>query len=369
MTSKVLCIYHADSCDGLGAAWAVYRALGEGVEFRAVESTGEKMFNGGSIYEWVAGRDLLILGVPYSLNMLRAMAREARSVLVLSPYLLHGLAEVRLPPSPWNWIRWQQIFIDKNPIFDNLALLSADQFSPVRSLAGLTWDYLHPNAPRPRIIDLIEDKALGPREPHNFNGGFRYSDEAKAFHAVLMSYDIADLPAMFERLDLISFGGSGVDPSKFRAAFTMEGYSILRAQRQAVDSAVAASCRTIKIAGHVVPCANVPPAMASDAGHLLCERGWFYKGQEGPPPFSVTYHDGADGRRHFSLRSPEGGVDVGQIAKQTAAQFNDYSSNRYWGREEYKRFGGNTNQRNGGWTGGGHAHAAGFDAPLGWEGE
>lgn len=51
--------------------------------------------------------------------------------------------------------------------------------------------------------------------------------------------------------------------------------------------------------------------------------------------FSATYYDGADGRRHFSLRSPEGGADVGAMAKRHG--------------------------------GGGHEHAAGFDAPLGWE--
>ena len=33
--SKVLCIYHANCADGLGAAWAVHQALGNNVEFVA----------------------------------------------------------------------------------------------------------------------------------------------------------------------------------------------------------------------------------------------------------------------------------------------------------------------------------------------
>lgn len=73
--------------------------------------------------------------------------------------------------------------------------------------------------------------------------------------------------------------------------------------------------------------------------------------------FVVTYYDGSDSRRHFSLRSPEGGADVGQIAKAMAQKFNKlYAFHiNYEGEPAY--------------NGGGHIHAAGFDAPLGWEGE
>lgn len=135
---------------------------------------------------------------------------------------------------------------------------------------------------------------------------------------------------------------------------------------KAVASAVAASRRIIKIAGHVVPCANVPSSMASEAGELLCEEmesfTLFNRAGDaglvckGTPYFSVTYHDGADGKRHFSLRSPEGGADVGQIAKQLADTFNRLRRGAGFDHSDP-------------WTGGGHLHSVGFDAPLGWEGE
>lgn len=66
------------------------------------------------------------------------------------------------------------------------------------------------------------------------------------------------------------------------------------------------------------------------------------------PP--IESYDGEDGRRHFSLRSPEGGADVGAVARRMAEQFN-------------------AQYQSGTWAGGGHEHAAGFDAPIGWEGE
>lgn len=50
-----------------------------------------------------------------------------------------------------------------------------------------------------------------------------------------------------------------------------------------------------------------------------------------------------------SLRSPEGGADVGEVVKLMAIYFNV--------------------TKIGIWVGGGQKHTAGFDAPIGWEGE
>ena len=128
-------------------------------------------------------------------------------------------------------------------------------------------------------------------------------------------------------------------------------------------AAVRATRRTMRIAGHVVPAANVPPSMASDAGHLLCQQFNVPPGGSCDPNswFSATYYDGSDGRRHFSLRSPEGGADVGAVAKRIATMFNQ--AGQMGNAAAFRPYVGKT------WTGGGHVHAAGFDAPLGWEGE
>jgi hypothetical protein len=396
---KVLCIYHASCADGLGAAWAVRHALGPEVEFVPAKygdqhelltpaeciASGNcpsqedipcfcNICDGGLGYckkchraeiqldqpcgiPSVEGRDILIVDFSYPLPVLRAMAAEARSVLVLDHHAsaqadLKSLGTLTL--SFEEWLKRPDL-VDKNLSRGSDYWLAAI-FDFLRSGAGLTWDYLHPGVARPRIIDLIEDRDLWK---------FRFGDETRAFHAVLTSYNLGDLPTMFERLDtwqrMYDDERSLGQWSRYPMA---EGRAILRANAQAVASAVADSRRTIRIAGHVVPCANVPHSMASDAGHLLCAE-LVKKAEEVrlipthtalQHYFSATYHDGADGRRHFSLRSPEGGADVGQVALNTAIRLNV--------RERAIHSSGTQT-----FTGGGHAHAAGFDAPLSWLGE
>lgn len=85
--------------------------------------------------------------------------------------------------------------------------------------------------------------------------------------------------------------------------------------------------RRMVIGGHDVPVANLPYTLASDAAGMMAEG----------EPFAACYFDRADGQRVFSLRSREGGVNVAEIAKA--------------------------------YSGGGHAAAAGFQVPLGWEGD
>jgi uncharacterized protein len=153
-----------------------------------------------------------------------------------------------------------------------------------------------------------------------------------------------------------------------------EGEAILRYERQLVEGIVSTR-RTMKIAGHVVPVANCPGALASEVGNALC-LGFPATGRLTSESstqanfdtiradgieraiFSATYYAGGDGKRHFSLRSPPGGAHVGNIARETAARFTEQvfadQDSIYW---QHK------------FVGGGHEHAAGFDAPIGWEGE
>jgi hypothetical protein len=141
--TKVLCIYER-ALDGMAAAWAAHRALGDNVEFVAIDGT-EKWDNSALI-----GRDVLILGDLYPLDVLRAMASEARSVLVIagqdaSEFLLSSVV-----PTLANYKTW---FADDPAEWPGGKLASAVDLS--RSTAALTWDYLHPGQPRPRIVDLI----------------------------------------------------------------------------------------------------------------------------------------------------------------------------------------------------------------------
>jgi len=296
---KTLCIYHANCADGLGAAWAVHRALGPDVEFVAAKygddppdctrvslgipdgSMGELGKDYMLACNALAGRDILIVDFSYPLPVLRAMAQEARSVLVLDH---HATAEKELAELPGASTDTYESFLKYGETGGaNLAAI----FDQSRSGAGIAWDYLHPGnaaaaepskryGSRPRIIDLIEDRDLWKCKFGDVNRAF-HAVLNRAFHAVLASYDWSDLPTMFRRLDEWdrrtrnhAYIAEDVKTSRELGRETQweillaEGYAILRAQGRDVRAAVASSRRTICIAGHTVPCANVPPSMASD---------------------------------------------------------------------------------------------------------
>jgi oligoribonuclease NrnB/cAMP/cGMP phosphodiesterase (DHH superfamily) len=96
-----------------------------------------------------------------------------------------------------------------------------------------------------------------------------------------------------------------------------------------VAEAINASFRTMRIGGMAVPVCNVPGMMASDAGNILAEGN----------SFAASYFDGP-ANRHFSPRSDKHDPNAANVAKVA---------------EQY--------------GGGGHRNAAGFQMPIGWEGD
>lgn len=114
----------------------------------------------------------------------------------------------------------------------------------------------------------------------------------------------------------------GTDLDDLRA----EGAAIERKHYKDIRELINSAHRRMVIGGHDVPVLNAPYFFASDAGHLMA----------GGERFAACYWESPRGR-HFSLRSIPGGEDVSAIAE---------------------RYGG-----------GGHASAAGFVMPIGWEGD
>jgi oligoribonuclease NrnB/cAMP/cGMP phosphodiesterase (DHH superfamily) len=161
----------------------------------------------------------------------------------------------------------------------------------------MAWDFLFPQLPRPRFLGFVEDRDL-----------WRFSfAETKASHAYLNS-----VHHNFEAWDEIMLGGALKQTSMLA-----QGEALVRMLGNQVLEAVRSTLRTVEIGGHVVPVANVPGFLASDAGHSMNEG----------VPFAATYFD-TEKRRCFSLRSRPDGADVSLIAGQ--------------------------------YGGGGHKHAAGF---------
>lgn len=355
--TKILCIYHANCCDGFASAWAVHRKFGDAVDFVAVnygDGPPRKMID--------KDRDVLIVDFSYPRPVLEEMSVWARSVLVLDHHKtaaeqlagLPGLEHPMFPASIEHWLHYGGM-IDRGADGCNLAAC----FDMERSGAGITLDVLTggDETTRPRLIDLVEDHDLW---------RFKHDPDTRRFHAVAASYGYEAIAENFNRWDDWHFfaekdqdaKNNGADGVLMWQVILREGEAIIRAQAKMLEGTLASTHRTMRIAGHVVPCANVPGALASEAGNLLCVndvtcRSCRGSGTFGPEPctdclgtgtdpeydvaFSATYYDGADSKRHFSLRSSPSGADVGKIAQ---------------------RYGG-----------GGHFHSSGFDKPIGWEGD
>lgn len=261
---KTLCIYHANCADGFGAAWVVRQALGaDNVEFHAGHY--------GTPAPDVEGRDVIIVDFSYPYELLVLLGHQARSILVIDHHKTAAEALARLQAAPATYSEW---------------LTSEQRFGTVfdmeRSGAGLTWDYLTGNQPRPPLINHIEDRDL-----------WRFKLEGtREIQANLFSYpyDFDVWDALMEQHVSVSIAA---------------GTAIERKHHKDVAELVAGSKRRMIIAGHDVPVANLPYIHSSDAGHLMAQG----------EPFAACYQDTTE-HRYFSLRSSAEGLDVGEIAKQ-----------------------------------------------------
>lgn len=348
---KTLCIAHGSSCvDGYAASWVVHRALGDGVEFvyasydedppdctRVSNKDGGTLGKLGKDYHLacnaLAGRDVLIVDFSYPIAVLREMAKEARTVLVLDHHKsaaedlkpITGLVTERIPWSGRNsWLNketWPDGMLELAAIFDM-----------ERSGAGLTWDYFNPGQLRPWFINLVEDRDL-----------WKFTDDrSRPFHAAVTSYPLDFV--LWDRLVQDKYGiatGAG----SFAYDLIKEGTGILRKHDLDVQTVIRTTRRTMVIGGDRVPVCNCPPWLASDVGHALTEPqpGNYYTdcvtirdGKTVTPVFAATYYD-RDGKRNFSLRSRPEGRDVSKVCAL--------------------------------YQGGGHHGAGGFEASPGWEGE
>ena len=245
----------------------------------------------------VAGRDVILVDFSYPRARLVDMAQVARSILVLDH---HKSAEADLRSGAINVGTIGQTGLKAARIvrLDNLpdareAWLHYEETATVddgvvcaffdmeRSGAGIAWDFFHPGAPRPELIDHVEDRDL-----------WRFAlPGTREIQSALFSY-----PYRFEVWDEL------MQAPVFE--LYQQGLCIERKHHKDVAELVAVAKRQIVIGHYEVPVASLPYTLASDAGHLMAQ------GQ----PFAACYYDKAGGRV-FSLRSADDGVDVSEVAK------------------------------------------------------
>ena len=295
--SRPLCIYHGNCADGFTAAWAVWLRL-QDAEF-------VPGFYGTPPPD-VAGRDVIIVDFSYKAPELAAMANVARSLVVLDH---HKTAEAELSWLPRARPTWDQHIQAAHNDHIMGANGAAALFEADHSGAYMAWRFFHPDRAVPHLVLHVEDRDL-----------WRFAlPGTREIQAVLFShpYDFGRWNSLAKRLEML----------EGKAKMVFEGEAIERKHHKDVAELVRVTRRQMRIGGVVVPVANLPHTLASDAGNLMA----------GEAPFAACYFD-KPGARVFSLRSRgSAGADVSEIAK---------------------RYGG-----------GGHRNAAGFQAPPGWEGD
>jgi uncharacterized protein len=218
----------------------------------------------------VTERDVYIVDFCYPSAVLRRMVDAANSLVVLDH---HKTAQAELEASA-----------------------VSHEFDISKSGARLTWEWFFGSgAISPWLVDYTEDRDLW---RHALGG-------TQEINAALRSY-----PLDFDQWDRFA--------ARPASDFIAEGAAIRRQERQIVETHLR-HAREIELAGHRVMAVNATVLFSEIAGELA-------KGK----PFGACYFDRFDGKRQWSLRSDDHGVDVSVIAKS---------------------FGG-----------GGHARAAGFEA-------
>lgn len=260
-----LVIYHKSCEDGLAAALAVRQWL-----FDTDQMKGAKFQTAqyGDPTPYAEGLDVAIVDFSYPRDILLEMRQQAKSLIVIDH---HQTAEAELKDLDFC-------------VFDN-----------THSGAVLAWKYFHPDKALPQLMRYVEDRDLWKWE-------LPFSREVSA---ALRSHK----PFLDQRARFLS------DSSL--AGLIGEGAAILRVQNQYIDQVLSQPVGMVEIGGYTAPCVN-STTLISELGNELAQGH----------PFAALYFDTGDGKRVFSLRSAEDGVDVSAIARQ--------------------------------YGGGGHFHAAGF---------
>lgn len=159
-------------------------------------------------------------------------------------------------------------------------------FDLQKSGARLTWDFFGAEDENiPWLVLYTEDRDL-----------WRHSlPKSKEINAALRSH-----PLNFKLWDKLA----EIPMEDLLIGFANEGSAILRREKQIVDDHIR-NAKEIEMDGHSILAVNATVLFSEIAGKLA----------EGKP-FGACYFDRGDGKRQWSLRSTNEGIDVSEIAKQ-----------------------------------------------------
>lgn len=264
---KPLVLYHANCWDGFCAAWIAKKALGD-IEAIPVQYGQDPPID-------FCGRDVYILDFSYPRGEMENIIRSSNRVVVLDH---HKTAEKELEGLA------SQISADTNGQIEPTI-----RFDMNKSGGRLAWEYFfqrtEPCDPAPWLVDYTEDRDL-----------WRWKlDWSREINAWLRSW-----PLDFDLWDKFSLVGPGCEAWDMRVD---SGTSIIRREKRIIDEHVG-HAREIEMDGHKILAVNATVLFSDIAGELAKDR-----------PFGACYFDRQDGKRQWSLRSRDGGIDVSEIAK------------------------------------------------------
>ena len=292
-----ICIFHMPCADGFTAAWAIWRKWPD-IEF--VDGVY------GQPAPDVKGKHVLIVDFSYKFPVLAALGLEAASITILDH---HKSAEADLMPFSVEELVSIERLTDGEYCAQHTGLPVQALFDMTKSGAMLAWEYAHPDVPAPTIVHAVQDRDLWKFELHG----------TREIAATLFSH-----PYDFEVWDDLA---QTMQSPTGLAHMIAQGEAIERKHHKDIAELLAITTRSMVISGYTVPVANLPYTMSSDAANALAKHN----------RFGACYYDNAEGKRVFSLRSTDDGIDVSEVAVM--------------------------------YGGGGHKRAAGFTAPKGWEGD
>jgi len=290
---KRLVIYHGGACaDGFCCAWQFHLAFPD-AEFHAANySEPPPDVAGKAVYvaDFCYPRSVMLDLHCASLGRLTVLDHHKSSAADMQGFADEALALTGVMPT---------VVFDLTKSGGRLTweyLWDADLLPP-------GWQAFARDRP-PWLVDYTEDRDL-----------WRWAlPKSREVNAALRTYPF-DF-TVWDNLNSAFWTNTEIVPDSHLAD---EGTAILRAESNEVARHVRNAAEAV-IAGHRVLCVNATCHISEIAGELAKDR-----------PFGVTYFDRADGKRVYSLRSRDGGVDVSEVAR--------------------------------GFGGGGHARAAGYEVP------
>ena len=234
----------------------------------------------GTPHPNMAFREVYILDFSYKRNEMRAILSEAQSVVLLDH---HKTAQSELDGLIDEFVQRPDLI--QNKAGSALPYIRLDM---TKSGGRIAWEYFAAiggwqGMASPWLVDYTEDRDL-----------WRHAlPESENINAALRSY-----PLDFALWD--EFNGNVGQ----REMFKREGSAIRRAERAIVDTHVR-NARKIELDGHSILAVNATVLFSEIAGELAKDA-----------PFGACYFDRHDGKRQWSLRSRDGGIDVSEIAKR-----------------------------------------------------